>query len=254
MTRFFPRNKALSFQASSMLVAAALAAAATGGLASLASAGTVIYMDPRGTYLHTGAGDPSLPAVPVELSSIGVVAGDRLLLRQLGEFDNGPGTDSFTGMLAVFSASSALLGPTELNRVVDAIDAGVDANSGTTCPGLEPTDVSQDFAVSRPGLAIVEVCVIVPQGATHIFFSPSDCYFGDNSDADNDWGVEIQIERGCVPDITASGAVDGADLGVLLSSWGTVSIVGDGGDLNCDGTVDGADLGILLASWGPCQR
>lgn len=52
----------------------------------------------------------------------------------------------------------------------------------------------------------------------------------------------------CPADLDGNGAVNGADLGLLLSSWG-----GSGtGDLNRDGTVNGADLGLLLSAWGPC--
>ncbi len=47
-------------------------------------------------------------------------------------------------------------------------------------------------------------------------------------------------------DLNADGAVDGADLGLLLSAWGE----GDSSaDLNGDTTVDGADLGLLLSAW-----
>jgi hypothetical protein len=42
--------------------------------------------------------------------------------------------------------------------------------------------------------------------------------------------------------------VDGIDLGVLLSLWG--SSASSGGDLNNDGVIDGIDLGILLSRWG----
>ncbi len=47
------------------------------------------------------------------------------------------------------------------------------------------------------------------------------------------------------PDLDGDGHVNGADLGMLLGSWGGSSL----GDLNCDGTVDGADLGVLLGAW-----
>jgi hypothetical protein len=47
-------------------------------------------------------------------------------------------------------------------------------------------------------------------------------------------------------DLNADGAVNGADLGILLAAWG-----GRGpADLNGDGVVNGADLGIQLANWG----
>jgi hypothetical protein len=57
----------------------------------------------------------------------------------------------------------------------------------------------------------------------------------------------------CLHDINASCSVDGGDVGMLLSCWGTV--VGTASracDFNGDGQVDGADLGVLLTKWGPC--
>lgn len=53
---------------------------------------------------------------------------------------------------------------------------------------------------------------------------------------------------GCAGDLDGSGAVDGQDLGELLSGWGRNGT----GDLNGDGTVNGEDLGALLAAWGEC--
>jgi hypothetical protein len=55
----------------------------------------------------------------------------------------------------------------------------------------------------------------------------------------------------CPADLNGDQVVNGADLGVLLGSWG-VTNPGGRGDLNGDGTVNGADLGILLGSWGGC--
>ncbi len=49
-------------------------------------------------------------------------------------------------------------------------------------------------------------------------------------------------------DVNGDALVDGADLGLLLASWGTC-----GGtccaDFNDDQAVDGLDLGILIANW-----
>ncbi len=53
---------------------------------------------------------------------------------------------------------------------------------------------------------------------------------------------------GCTADLDSSGMVDGADLGLLLGSWGSAGAA----DLDCSGTVDGADLGLMLGAWGPC--
>jgi hypothetical protein len=56
----------------------------------------------------------------------------------------------------------------------------------------------------------------------------------------------IEVTSGCVAaDLNCDGAVNGDDLGQLLSQWGT-----DGSaDLNGDGIVNGVDLGQLLGSW-----
>lgn len=56
----------------------------------------------------------------------------------------------------------------------------------------------------------------------------------------------------CLGDVTGDGMVNGADLGLLLSAWGTGGTQQSGTDCNLDGIVDGADLGIVLTAWGPC--
>jgi hypothetical protein len=54
----------------------------------------------------------------------------------------------------------------------------------------------------------------------------------------------------CPADLNGDGTVGGADLGVMLSGWGS----GGPADLSGDGTVDGADLGVLLSQWGDCGQ
>ena len=53
----------------------------------------------------------------------------------------------------------------------------------------------------------------------------------------------------CPADLNASGAVDAADLSILLGAWGAT---GGASDLNGDGAVNAADLSILLGAWGTC--
>ena len=55
-------------------------------------------------------------------------------------------------------------------------------------------------------------------------------------------------------DIDGDGCTNGADLGILLSAWGTDGLSPDtdpqqNADLNGDGVVNGADLGLLLEDW-----
>ncbi len=63
-------------------------------------------------------------------------------------------------------------------------------------------------------------------------------------------GVRAYRDPGsaCPADLDGSGVVDGADLSVLLTAWGTAGP----GDLDGSGTVDGADLAAILAAWGLC--
>ena len=57
----------------------------------------------------------------------------------------------------------------------------------------------------------------------------------------------------CLADLTHDGAVNGGDLGVLLSNWG-LTLPSGAGDVNHDGVVNAADLGVLLNSWGECTH
>ena len=55
----------------------------------------------------------------------------------------------------------------------------------------------------------------------------------------------------CVGDLDHDGEVGGADVGLVLSNWGSC---GNAClyDLNNDGKVNGGDLGLLLSGWGHC--
>jgi hypothetical protein len=56
----------------------------------------------------------------------------------------------------------------------------------------------------------------------------------------------------CIPplvgDLDLNGAVNGADLGLLLAGWGTCGTPCPG-DLDRNGFVEGFDLGLLLSNW-----
>jgi alpha-tubulin suppressor-like RCC1 family protein len=65
--------------------------------------------------------------------------------------------------------------------------------------------------------------------------------------------IEEQCPQ-CPSSLEGNCLVNGADLGMLLSAWGScpAGTTGCTGDINRDGFVNGADLGILLNAWGPC--
>ena len=62
------------------------------------------------------------------------------------------------------------------------------------------------------------------------------------------FGALAPGESPCAADLDGNGAVDAADLGMLLAAWGRSSTA----DLDASGAVDGADLSQLLGAWGEC--
>lgn len=77
-----------------------------------------------------------------------------------------------------------------------------------------------------------------------------DLLLGTSIDADNDGIPDECLSTPCPGDLNGDSVVNGADLGLLLSAWGTCP--GCPSDLNGDLTVNGADLGLLLSAWGIC--
>jgi len=53
--------------------------------------------------------------------------------------------------------------------------------------------------------------------------------------------------EGFTVDLNGDGVIDGADLAIVLGSWGACA--GCPADLNGDGVVDGADLAFILGNW-----
>ena len=53
--------------------------------------------------------------------------------------------------------------------------------------------------------------------------------------------------QGIPGDLNADGVVDGIDLGMFTSLWGTDGSLG--GDINGNGVVDGGDIALILSDW-----
>ena len=68
-----------------------------------------------------------------------------------------------------------------------------------------------------------------------------------------DTRIRVALHEGCPDDATTpgdlngDGSVNGIDLAILLSAWGTSDA---NADINGDGTVNGFDLSVLLGFWG----
>ena len=73
---------------------------------------------------------------------------------------------------------------------------------------------------------------------------------GQLSDANGD-GIPNICQ--CPGDVTGNNAVDGVDLAIVLSAWGTNGNGEFQTDIDNDGIVGGTDLAYVLSGWGPCQ-
>jgi hypothetical protein len=145
--------------------------------------------------------------------------------------------------------------------------AQLDFASGFSCvrayeleSGTQPVEVSRlpvgESAAMRGDVAIIGATSTVEStsitGAARVWRFSRDCDLNGVSDrcqiaqsgGDADGDGILDLCEAIAGDFDGDGAVNGADLGVLLGAWSTTV-----GDLNGDGTTDGADLGILLGNW-----
>lgn len=138
----------------------------------------------------------------------------------------------------------------------------LDASPYATVPGLEPTDftrpidpsitaasmIGQEWSAVRAmydgsgGGAGID---LAPLGLSSIRFVRVRVPAGAMQSAEID-GFSDVAPMGIAGDLDGNGTIDGADLGILLSAFGTTE---PGADLDGSGSVDGGDLGALLAAW-----
>jgi hypothetical protein len=95
------------------------------------------------------------------------------------------------------------------------------------------TSTSAAIIVSNLGNETAEVSIPLPSGDVVSIVTEA--------------GEHRSLSVGTTGDINFDAVVDGADLGLLLGTWGDCRDCA--ADLNGDGTVDGADLGVLLGAW-----
>ena len=57
----------------------------------------------------------------------------------------------------------------------------------------------------------------------------------------------------CAGDINSDQQIDGIDLAILLSTWGTDGGTYPNADTNSDGVVNGVDMTVILSGWGSCS-
>ncbi len=163
--------------------------------------------------------------------------------------NNNSGAYTEANAQGVFAAGNNNVQATAGQSPIASITRGANVVSGTLV--VQPV-IALD---PRPANAALDAVATAPDTG---FWTPADYRgaFGPNENwlcgwtAADAFGFNVAPPGGCVvtnpADFNLDGVINGADLGVLLSNWGSDT---GSGDVNNDGTCDGADLGILLGNW-----
>lgn len=162
-----------------------------------------------------------------------------------------------TSGLALSGVILTLEYPAGLNALVNSAWAG-------DCPGSAQCD-PQEFAtvvvgaLSAGQTATYPLAPVVSAGALQGTVINVDAWAVDAAGRQASGGAAVMVGTqfsggsgaSMVTDLNGDGIVNGADLGLLLGSWGPCdACAACTGDINGDGSVDGADLGLLLGDWG----
>lgn len=153
--------------------------------------GTYLFVDTVGgiqpefgTFLRDVKVSPTTFSLTELYRDLNLREGDKVVLQAVGLHIPGPGWGNVAnGLIAVFLDQN--------NNFLKPGDDG-DFNSIQTPPTYPvgfPTDIPQDFYISTSQPTSVQI----PLGAQKIAFSPNDNFFADNTDPDNDYGVNIKI-------------------------------------------------------------
>jgi hypothetical protein len=152
-------------------------------------------------------------------------------LGRLSNFDATWNVDAFAIALANVSAS-----PNVPRVNVHRVDEG-------GAVAAEPWPVSGTQAAAG-------VRIVAMEDALAVTWSSDGAGFNDQAVAqrlNSDGTLGLPARPTEPADLNGDGAVNGADLGLLLGAWGACDECPE--DLNGDGGVDGADLGALLTVW-----
>jgi hypothetical protein len=206
-----------------------------------------------GVLVPAGGGGMSNPRglLVLDDGSILAAAGMNGILRFdgttgafLGRWDQGGVVNGFWGLRQ----------PWTLRRAADG--TRVLASNGQGSTSIHSYDIQSGLFLRS--FYVLSVDVFAATAFVELPPSPADCNLnlvpdgcdiaaGRSADVNGN-GVPDECEALPSPDLNGDGAVDGADLGLLLSQWGPCAAP-CAANLNGDGVVDGADLGLLLAQW-----
>ncbi|MEI6878033.1 MAG: hypothetical protein WCL33_03230 [Planctomycetota bacterium] len=216
-----------------------------GATGDLATTGIWTRVDPVGT-LAQPEDDHTVPGTLCYVTGQGLVGG------ALGDNDIDGGATTLTS--PTFSALGLADPQVKYWRWysndkggapnADSMPIDISNNNGTTWVSLELVTenanawVFKSFRISN---------FLTPTATMKVRFVASDLATGSVVEAGLD---DFQVSAlSCTPpfvpaDLNQDTLVNGTDLAILLSGWGTL-----GGDINHDGFTDGGDLTLLLAAW-----
>jgi hypothetical protein len=210
----------------------------------------LIHFDPYNGGVQDGIIAFGEDVLGISVRGTTLSAGDNSVSGELGAV----GTTYPSGTARAWDLGDGgyveLLGPRTI-AVHTEVTAYFDQMRVVTAPcDSQPTDIPEDFFI--PGDGYVDIRV--PAGATHLFFSPDDEFFGDNVDLDGDY--EVQIQRLTPGDLDGDTDIDLDDFVAWVACIAGPDVpfaLGcERSDLDNDGDADLADFALFQASFtGP---
>jgi hypothetical protein len=151
-----------------------------------------------------------------------------------------------------FGGSTALEGN---DVTLDSVDyeiamSGCTVRASSSPVSLKVISTSQSHRGLRVSGSTICGVSATPFGS-QVFDAGGNCVVQSCADSDNN-GVPDACQ--CRGDITGNGVIDGIDLAIILSAWGSTRPTEFDADIDNDGIVGGTDLAFVLSGWGPCPQ
>jgi hypothetical protein len=162
----------------------------------------------------------------VDLWKIVATAGTKVsltIIPQGGTYTAGPQTSACNTGTSVTASSIH-------NLKIDVLNSAGTVVSTTDVNSLGQAEVLSNYEFTTAGTYYLRVAPVTTTNDLQLYSA----------------NLTITPVPALPADLNGDGAVNAADLGVLLAAWGSSL---DLADINNDGIVDGNDLGLMLSSW-----